>query len=124
MTVEQRTALTLPVRRRGWRWQWSLTTLLLLMAAIAAWMAWFGAGQKSARLLAEIATMEQLPRRFKVDDPSQFAVVEKTEMWYDDDRWEVYLPEGNAYVIKLVTRGIHGNDFPEASWQQAIPPGR
>jgi hypothetical protein len=125
MSVEPSPATaTAPPRRWHWRWQWSLTTLLLLTAAIAAWTAWFQVRRESDKLQREIGSMEELSRRFKVDDPSQFAVVEKTEMWYDDDRWEVYLPPLNDYVVKLVTRNIYATGFPEDAWVHPIPPGR
>jgi hypothetical protein len=106
------------------RWQWSLTTLLLLTAAIAAWTAWLQVRRESASLRREIALMEELARRLLVDDPSQFAVVEKSEMWYDQDRWEVFLPEGSAYVVNLATRDIGATGFAEAAWQKPIAPGR
>ncbi len=125
MSVEESPLIMkMPPRRSRWRWQWSLTTLLLLTAAIAAWTAWFQVRRESDKLRREIGSMEELSRRFKVDDPMQFAVVEKTEMWYDDDRWDVYLPEGSGYVLKLVTRDIYEKGYPEAGWEQPITPGR
>jgi hypothetical protein len=120
MTV-QTTPLPTPLRRR---WQWSLRTLLLLTAAIAAWTACWQVRRQSDLLRREIASMENVTRELTVDDPAQFAVIKQQETWHIDDRWHVYLPPGSAYRLKLALHGIDVDNFPEAAFQGQIEPGR
>jgi hypothetical protein len=111
-----------PAARR--RWQWSLRTLLLLTAAIAAWTAYYQVRRQSEIVRREIASMENVTRRLTVNDQQQFAAIKQQPMWHNDDRWQVYLPPGNAYRMKLVTREVDIDDFPEAPWQSSIEAGR
>jgi hypothetical protein len=80
--------------------------------------------RESARLQNDITAMQGLARKLLVNDPQQFAIVSKPENWYDDSRWDVHLPEGNQYVLKLVTREIGDTGFPMAAWQQPVSAGR
>src|SRR5690606_13028559 len=75
-----------PARRI--RWQWSVTTLLLLTAVVAAWVGWWQVRKQSVRLRSQIQAMQRLQRRLVIDDPQQFAIIEEHETWYDEDRWQ------------------------------------
>jgi hypothetical protein len=112
-----------PAVRRG-KWQWSLTTLLLLTAAVAAWTAYYRANHEAAELRSEIESMQSLTRTLVVDDLAQYAVVRKLENWNDENRWEVYLPPGHTYHVKLATEQIDEKTFPEADEQLVLTPGR
>lgn len=108
----------------GRRWQWSLRTLLLFTAVVAAWTAWWQVARQSDRLQREISSMENVSRELTVDDAAQFAAVKQQELWHSDDRWHVYLPPGGTYRLKLATRGIDADNFPATALQQRIEPGR
>jgi hypothetical protein len=108
-------------RRR--RWQWSLTTLLLVTAAVAAWTAWYRATDEADHLQREIATMEALTRKLVVDDPGQYAVVKLLENWNDENRWRIHLPPGETYELNLATEQVDEKGFPEPDRQFALPPG-
>src|SRR5215468_248973 len=66
----------------------------LLMAAIAVWMAYFVNRRHNAALEARIKTMVPLAHELIIDDPKKIAVVRMEEYWYDENRWDLYLPEG------------------------------
>ena len=92
-------------RRRRFRLQWSLQTLLLLTAAVAVWVAYVRLRQQIPRLEQEIDSLGQMARELIVEDEEQIAVVMLPPMWYGESRWEIYLPEGE-YVMRLGTRQI------------------
>jgi hypothetical protein len=123
MDPQQPPTVPEPAPRR-WRWQWSLRTLLLLTAAIAAWTAYVQVGRESEVLRSEIDSMEKVARKLTVDDPGQFAVVERPQVWRNDERWHVYLPPGGTYRLKLATYGIDLENFPEPKWEATLQPGR
>ncbi len=92
-------------RKRRFRLQWSLQTLLLLTAAVAVWVAYVPLRQQIRRLEREIDAMQEMAGELIVEDSEQIAVVMLPQMWYDESRWEIYLPEGE-YVMRLATRRI------------------
>ena len=121
-------------RRRRFRLQWSLQTLLLLTAVVAVWVAYFRLRQQIPPLEQKIDVLQQMARELIVDDEGQIAVVMLPQMWYDESRWEIYLPEGQ-YVMRLATRQIDdqlvtlvlGRDkevFPPAVGQTPVSGGR
>jgi hypothetical protein len=110
-------------RRRRFRLQWSLQTLLLLTAAVAVWVAYFRLRQQIPRLEQEIDSLEQMARELIVEDEEQIAVVMLPQMWYDESRWDIYLPEGK-YVMRLATRRIGEKGLAPAVRQTPIRGGR
>lgn len=123
MSVEHADQTPSPVRRRI-SWQWHMSTLLLVLTAIAIGMATYKTTRDSARLQHEIAVMQPLTRELVVTNPQQFAVVQPNQEWYDDSRWHVYLPAAGSYQLKLATREIADKGVAPASWQYPIRPGR
>ena len=110
-------------RRRRFRLQWSLQTLLLLTAAVAVWVACFRLRQQIPRLEQEIDSLKRVARELIVEDEEQIAVVRLPQMWYDEMRWEMYLPEGE-YVMRLATRRIGEQGLPPAVGQTPVSGGR
>jgi hypothetical protein len=88
------------------RWQIGLRTVFLLVAAISVWMTYFINRRENASLEARIKTMVPLAHELVVDEPNQIAVVKLEEHWFDENRWEIYLPDG-TYRLCLATRGIN-----------------
>jgi hypothetical protein len=108
---------------RPHRWQIGIRTLILLVAAIAVWLTYFVNRQHNAALDARIKTMVPLAHELIIDDPKKIAVVKLEEYWFDDNRWEVHLPEGQ-YRLCLATRGIDQAKLAPAGKRAAIAAGR
>ncbi len=85
--------------------QIGLRALFLLMAAIAVWVIYFNNRRNIAALEIRITAMRPLAHELIIDDVNKIAVVKLAEMWYDENRWEIHLPDGQ-YRICLATRGI------------------
>ena len=113
-------AVTRPGRGR---WQVGLPTLLLLMAAIAVWMTCFLNRRQNARLEARIQALLPLVHELVIDDHAKIAVVKLEEYWYDENRWEIYLPPGD-YRLCLATRGVDNQGFPTAMKDVPLAAGR
>lgn len=113
--------------------QWNIATLLLLTAVVGVWTSYVHMTSEQERMDAELDSLLQLARELVIDDPSQYAIVERHEEWNAEDVWEVHLPEGNGYVLKLATRGIAmkvrvrgipRDDFPETFQAAELTPGK
>lgn len=106
------------------RWQVGLRTLILLTAAVAVWTSYTLERRRIADLTTRIDTLRTLARELVVDDPSMIAVVKREENWYDENRWEVYLPAGRRYRLCMATRAIPNNALPAPATSAPLEPGR
>ena len=111
-----------PPRKRRFRLQWSLTTMLLLMVVVAGWVPYFCFRQEISRIEQRIAVMRPMARELIVEDPTQVAVVHLPPLWYDEHRWAIHLPEGE-YRMKLATREVDEEGFPAAVKQTPLGGG-
>ncbi len=102
--------------------QVNTTTLILLVALIASWVAVWIHREQIAVLETRIASASNLARELVVDDPTQAAVVKRLEEWSDDQRWKVYLPPGD-YRLCLATREIDGKGLAPVAGRVAIGGG-
>ena len=98
-------------KRRGKFLQWNIATLLLLTAVVAVWTSYFRMKTDTKRMAAELESLARMARELIINDPAQYAVVERHEQWHGEDTWEVYLPEGDRYQVHLATREIDGRNF-------------
>lgn len=105
------------------RWQVGLRTIFLLIAAIAVWMTVLINGRRNASLEAAIARMRPLARELIVEDPSRIVVVKLEELWLDENRWEVYLPQGE-YRLCLATRNVEPDGITRAVTSARLEKGR
>ncbi len=86
--------------------QFRVRTLCLLVAAVAIFVSYSHDRYRLATLESRIGLMRTLARQLQIHDVNQIAVVQRVPRWYDDNRWEVYLPKGE-YRICLGTRGVN-----------------
>jgi hypothetical protein len=105
------------------RWQVSLRTLVLLMAAIAVWLTWSVNRRQNALLEARIRSMVPLAHELVVDDLGKIAVVKREESWMDDNRWEIFLPAGQ-YRLCLATRTVAEQGLAPVVSSKPITAGR
>lgn len=106
------------------RWQWSLLTLLLLMAVVGSWSAWYQTRSRNDWYRRQIDMLQDLAGELVVNDPERIAAVEVPPLWYAEKRWEVYLPEGYDYRLKAATAGIGDRQFPDAEREVPLAAGR
>jgi hypothetical protein len=102
------------------RWQMGIRTLILSTALVAVWMSVHLDRGRIAALESRIAAMRPMARELIVDDPTRIAVVRKDELWYDDNRWEISLPEGE-YRVGVATRDVDHLGWPR---RRRRPPSR
>jgi hypothetical protein len=121
--VEPGTGLPATTRRDRKRWQVGVRTLFLLTAAIAVWLTYFINRRQNATLEARIRAMVPLAHELIVDDPKKIAVVKQEEYWYDENRWEIHLPDGR-YRLCLATRGIDDRGLAPVVKSRPIKAGR
>ena len=110
-------------RPRQLRLQLGLRVVFWLVAVFAVWMTVGINRSENRRLAAKIEQLRPIARDLVVDDPTRIAVVKLDELWYDESRWDVYLPPGK-YRVCLATREVDDKGFPEAFWRAPIEPGR
>ena len=126
--VERSAARSEPTPR-GLRWQVSLRTLLLLMVACAVWAAHWSYVRHSDSLERENAKLMPLVRELVVQDLDKAAIVKEHSKWFDEFRWQYYLPEGR-YRLALATRDVgeettrEKSTYPRPATTADLPPGR
>jgi hypothetical protein len=121
--VEPADPITTVGRRARRRWQVGLRTLVLLLAVFAVWMAYFINRRQNARLEARIKTMIPLAHELIIEDPKQVAAVRLEAHWFDENRWDLYLPAGR-YRVCLATRDIGEMGLAPATRSVPIAAGR
>ncbi len=109
-----------PIRRR---WQIGMRTLFLLICAVAVWLGVVMNREKTRAMQARLDVIRSLARELEVEDPARIAIVKKQDQWMDEDRWDLYLPEG-SYRICMATREVGDTGFAPVIKSVPIAPGR
>lgn len=112
-----------PARPARSRWQFSLRTILLTMAAVGVWTAVIVNRREIPVLEQRITSMRPLARELAVKDPNKIAVVKCEETWYDENEWNIYLPSDN-YQLSLATQQIDQDQVPEPGKTVRLPAGK
>lgn len=110
-------------KSRATRFQFGLRSLFLLVAATAVWTTYFSNRHRITALEAGITTMRPLAHELVVNDADKIAVVKLEELWYDDNRWEVSLPDVK-HRLCLATREIDTEGLAPVMRSEAIEAGR
>ena len=90
---------------RRQRWQFGLHTLILLIVTIAVWLSHVVNRREITALEARIKVMRPMVPELVIDDPRQIAVVKLEEHWFDENRWEIFLPAGD-YRLSVATHDV------------------
>jgi len=103
--------------------KWSLLSILLLMAAVAAWTTYFRFHYETPKLLAKAERMAEFSGELFVKDEEQFAAIRSPQEWRNDYRWDVLLPAGHEYSLRLATRSITNDStkFPSEYEEYRLP---
>lgn len=97
--------------------------MFLLTAVVAVWVPYFQLQKKIGLTEQKIDTMRKMARELIVSDTNKIAVVKKMEKWYDENRWDIYLPDGE-YKILLATQNIDHMGFAPVVAEAAVRGGR
>ena len=89
--------------RQGRKLQVSLLSLLLLIAACGIWIAYRKAVADIAGLEQQLAGLRRIARELIVEDPKQIAAVKRLPQMYNENIWDVYIPEiqGKHFELRL-----------------------
>lgn len=105
------------------RWQFGLRSMLAATALVAVWTAHVNNRRVIRDLEGRIESIRHLARELEVTDPARFASVKLDALWYDENRWDLHVPDG-SFRVCLATRGIEQNEFPADFRWRPLPPGR
>ncbi|MCA9191590.1 MAG: hypothetical protein KDB03_07505 [Planctomycetales bacterium] len=103
--------------------QWNLLTLLLLASAVAVWVAYLQFERSSLDLSSRLPALQEMAGELVIEDESQTAVIRLPQTWFNEHRWDCYLPEGE-YQLRLATREIPADNLPNSNLNFPIPAGR
>ena len=86
--------------------QFTLLTVLLLTAAIASWLGYFNARESRRRDQHDVQSLQLLARELEITHPSQYAAAMQLETYVGESIWNVYLPPGHTYQLKLALESL------------------
>jgi hypothetical protein len=115
-----------PPRRRRRRFppRVPLRTLVLLVAAAAAWTSFLVESERIDMFDRRIGALRPLDRRLLVDDPARVVVANHGQFYEGvDDDWDIHLPPG-SFRLCLATRGVGRAGLAPAVAGAPIGPGR
>lgn len=104
--------------------QVSLSTLLLLMAAVAVWFGCWSVHRQNYRLHRNLQGLLSISRELEVDDRSRAAAVAIIPEWLGEAIWEIYLPEGREYELCLALEQVSDEGLAPPVQRAAIAAGK
>ena len=105
--------------------QVTLMTLLLLVAAVAVWLANVRTNKETQRYTSQLPGLQKLNRELLVYDPSQFTTVGKIPEWNGEAKGEIWVPSGKAYVLCMALDGVQNAPvLPEPEVETPIAAGQ
>jgi len=108
--------------RRGLRF--GLLELLLMTAAIAAWIPAILARREIPQLEADIQMMRQATLELIVQDSSALNIRALPSVWQDMEVWKYQTPSENGLELRLATEGINSTGFPVHYEAIPLPEGQ
>ncbi|TWU49100.1 hypothetical protein [Rubripirellula reticaptiva] len=113
-------------RRKRRRPQVSLLAILLLMVAIAVWLACYRTELATQKLAVQLPGLRSLTRELIVDDPSKLTTIGRNPEWTDDMDGEIWVPNGKHYSVCMALEGISedANTLPDAELRKPIGFGK
>ncbi len=111
---------TEPKRKRRF---FGLSTLILLIAAIAVWFSVHVNRRRIDALKIRIAQFSELAPELDIADPAKIAVLKHAQQGSNLHDWDVYLPKGR-YRLRLATRAIVDRGLTAESKSVSIDSGR
>ncbi len=111
---------TEPKRKRR---LFGLSTLILLIAAIAVWFSVHVNRRRIESLKTRIAQFSELAPELDIADPAKIAVLKHAQQGSNLHDWDVYLPKGR-YRLRLATRAIVDRGLTAESKSVSIDSGR
>jgi hypothetical protein len=97
--------------------------ILLVMAAVGVWTADIVNRWTIPQLKQRIDAMRPLARELVIKDPAKIAVVKREELWYDDNEWDIYLPEAD-FQLSLATREVDRQGLAPPAKTVFLPSGK
>ncbi|MEM7455727.1 MAG: hypothetical protein AAF456_15345 [Planctomycetota bacterium] len=95
----------------------SLSNILLLIAAIAAWLACYDLSSKITELRTEVGFFQQVSRELLVEDPTLTGLAYRSgDVHPEHQEWEIHVPEpeaGYTFAVCFCNKDA-GNTLPDA----------
>jgi hypothetical protein len=117
---QQPPVVATPPRRQ---WQFSLRTLLLLMAVAGVWLAHYVNRQQIPMLRQRIGMLRPIARELQVKNDNWLAVIKAEPLWKDDHQWDVYVPR-DGFELALTLEQLQEENFPAPLHTVPLPAGR
>lgn len=85
--------------------QFSLSTVLILMAVIASWLGYWTTLQRTEEVESELRGLQNVARELKIDDPNQYAIVQRLLRKNKSRSWDLFIPNNGSFELCLKLGG-------------------
>ena len=79
---------------------------MLIMGMVCIGATWWQLYSQNQRLELQVASMRRMAPKLRISRPQQFAAVRQVRQWYNEAKWDVYLPPGKEYQVCLALEGL------------------
>ena len=112
-----------PDRRDSRRLRFSIFTILIAVACCAIWIANSSLTREKVRLESQLRRIAETFDGLIVIHPDRLAAVQR-QPFRDERIWDVYIPPGHEFDLRLATEQIHDEGLPPNFETVSLPPGR